>query len=189
VRALDPRRGERGLEQVVGAEGHEPVLLHASLPADHPGHGLAEVVEAHPGEHAAHELETAGDPVEQGGLGLGRIGHMQGARGELRAHADHLRLLKPPGEGEVSLVEVDLALGAGRVVLGDERLRTEPELSAALGHVAADRGLGGGAPELVCKPLPDPPGRVTLLAWGSPVGEQDPVDEGPGLVGQHGMGP
>jgi hypothetical protein len=80
-------------------------------------------------------------------------------------------------------------LWPGGWVLRDERLRADAELPAALGHVAADRGLGGGAPELVSEPLPDPPRRVTLLARGPPVGEQDPVDEGPGLIGQHGPCP
>jgi len=46
------------------------------------------------------------------------------------------------------------------MVLGDERLRADAELSAALGHVDADGGLGGGTAELVSEPLPYPPCRV-----------------------------
>ena len=68
----------------MGPEGDEPVLLDPGLAPDHPGHRLAQVVEAHDGEHAAHELQAALDPVQEGGLGLGRVGGVQGRGGELR---------------------------------------------------------------------------------------------------------
>ncbi len=68
------------LEQVVGPEGHEPVLLDPALAPDRPGHGLAEVVEAHHGEDSAGELEAMLDPLQEGGLGLDWVGRVQGKR-------------------------------------------------------------------------------------------------------------
>lgn len=149
VGPLDPEGGERGLEQVVGPERHEPVLLHPALSSDRPGHGLAEVVEAEDREDPAGEVQPPLDPVQERGLGLVGVGHVQRRRGELRAHRDHLGRLLPPREAEVRLVEVDLALGSGRVVLGHEHLHPERELGPALPHVAPDGRLRRRAPELV----------------------------------------
>ena len=78
----------------MGPEGHESVLLDPGLAPDDPGHGLAQVVEAHHGEHPAREPKAPLDPVQQGGLGLDRVGDVQRGRGELR---DEARLTDPRG--------------------------------------------------------------------------------------------
>lgn len=73
---------------------------------------------------------------------------------------------------------------------GDDRDvdAVEPELAAAGTDVAADRRLGHGRPLLVDQALPDPPGRVALLARRLLVLGQPARDRGG--VGTHGrLGP
>jgi hypothetical protein len=63
------------------------------------------------------------------------------------------------------------------VVLGNEGLDADTEFAPSPSYVLADRGLGDLHAELLVEALPDPPGRVALLARCLFVGDEDAVDE------------
>ncbi len=173
----------------MGAEGHEPVLLDPVVALQHPGYGLAQVVEADDLEHPAQVLQAPGDPLKKRRLGLAGVGPVQLGPGGLRADHDDLGGLAPPGEVDVGAVEVHLRLPSCRVVLGDVGLHADAHLPAAGGHVGPNGGLRDRGPELVSDPLVDPPRGVALLTGSVGVCAQDLVDEGADLRGQGRTGP
>ena len=148
----------------MGAEGDEPLVLLASVAPQDPTNCLGEVVQPQDPEGAPQVVKAPLEPVEERGLALGRVGDVEAGGGELRADNDDLRGLPSPREVEVGLVEVGLGLLAHGMVLGNERLDADAELPSAPAHVLPHGRLPGCRAELLDHPLPDPPGRVPLLA-------------------------
>jgi hypothetical protein len=94
-------------------------------------------------------------------------------------HHEHPQLDQHPGDLRVELAEVHLGLRTWRVRLRHHDLHlVQVQLGAAAGDIPRDRHLGHARAVLGDQPLPDPPGRMPLLAGYLPVRQQPLVDHG-----------
>jgi hypothetical protein len=83
-----------------------------------------------------------------------------------------------PGDLRVELAEVHLGLRARQMRLRHRDLAlVQAQLGAAAGHIPRHRHLGQRGTVLGDQPLPDPPGRMPLLARHLPARHQPPIDD------------
>ena len=179
VAALDPGLAEEAVEAVVASERDEPLGLDAGAALEHLGHRRLQVVVADPVRYAAQVLEAPDVAVEEHGLALVQVGARETLARRRQAHQEQRQLGQRAGQVDVDRAEVDLGLGAQRVVLGDHDLDQRHRLAAAdLSDVAAHRRLAHHHALLGDQPLPHSTRRVPLLARRCLVGVEPPVDRG-----------
>jgi hypothetical protein len=180
VGALEARRRELRSEQVVRAQGDEPVRLDPPAPLEDLLDRRLEVVEADLREHAAEPLKRLDVQLKERLLGLDQRRLAERRPRERGAHHEQVHGRRDAREHDLGLAPVDLRLDPGRVDLRHEHLPDRPAQQAlALTHVVPDRRLPDIGTMLVDEPLPDPLGGVALLARRLPIGLQPRVDQRP----------
>ena len=138
VGALLARPGEGRLEQVVGAQRDEPVLLDPPAAAQHLLDRRAQVVVADQREGAAEEAERLHVRLQERLLRLPLEGdHERGAR-VAGAHQEQVHRAPLPGDLDDRLAPVDLRLDTRLVHLRHEHLvHRLAQLAPAHTHIAA----------------------------------------------------
>ena len=178
VRALDARRGEQRLEQVVRAHRDEPVGLDPPAALEDLLDRRAQVVVADLAEHAIEPLERVRVTLQERLLSLHRRRHAERRPGEAGAHEEQMHPRPRAGQIDLRLAPVDLSRHRRRVHLRDEHLaRGVTELAPALADIVTDRRLGDLGAVLVDQPPPDPLGGVPLLARRVKIRDQPLVDQ------------
>ena len=178
MRALDPRRGEQRVEQVVTAQRDEAVGLHATTAPQHLLDRRAQVVIAHLAEHPAEPRERLDVALQERLLSLHRRSHAERRPRKARAHEEHVHRRRRTGQADLSLAPVNLRRLTRRVNLRHEHLPASPaQLATPLAHVIAHRRLGHTGAVLVNQTPPNPLRRVALLARRVAVGDQPPIDQ------------
>jgi hypothetical protein len=172
--------GERRLEQVVGAQRDEAVLLDPPAAAQHLLDRGAQVVVADQREGAAEEVERLHVRLQERLLRLPlERDHERRAR---VAGPHHEQPDRAPLAGDLDhgLAPVDFRLNPGLVHLRHEHLVDRiAQLAPAATHVLPHRRLGHLGALLRHQPLPDPLRRVPLLARRLPIRQKPRVDQRP----------
>ena len=114
VGALDPRHGEDGLVEIMGAKGDEAVALLTSPAAEDPLDRRAEVVVADPPENAAEEAEGLDVAFEEGLLRLAREGRDEGGARVAGTEVEEVDLPPLAAQRDVCLAQSTSASADGR---------------------------------------------------------------------------
>ena len=177
VRSFLAGDAEERVETVMRAQRYEPLRLSPVPPPQHPHDGGLEVVVADPARHRAQILERQHVPFQERLLRLGGERDMKRPARARQPQHEHPQLHQRPGDHRVELAEVHLGLRARQMRLRHADLDpVQAELGLAAGHIPRHRHLRQGGAVLGDQPLPDPPGRMPLLARHVPVSQQPPVD-------------
>ena len=177
---VNPGDTEEAVESVMGPQCDEPRVLFPFSAQRAPDHrGLEVVIPDHPGRHPTQTLEGLHVPIEEGLLGLVRVGNMDRFARVRQAQHEHPQLHHHPGDLRLELPEVDLGLSGRGMGLRDLDLqRLVPDLTAQLSHQRPNAGLGHLGAVLLEKALPHPPSGMALLARNILVSDQPPPHRG-----------
>jgi hypothetical protein len=174
---VDPGLTEEGVESEVRAQRDEALALDALASDEHARDSRLEVVVADAAGRTTEVIEGHDVALQERLLALARVADVHGLPGVGESHHEHRQLREHATQPDADLAEVDLCLRSRRMQLWHRHER-RPRLELAPHHrdVPTHRRLGHAGSQLVDEALPDPPRRVTLLAWRTQVGDQPRAD-------------
>ena len=116
-------------------------------------------------------------PQQKRLLSLGHERHVERLTRSRQPHREHVQLGLHATKHREELAEVHLGLTAQQMLLRDEHLNLiKPQLDPTPLDVTRDRDLRKRRTMLTHQPLPNPPGRVTLLTRCRLIGDQPLVN-------------